>query len=156
MSYRAIGEVLGVTHVTIKNYIDRELIDVKAESRDELNRMREISRQRVEIAINEAMHILVDRELEIETVIPGERGDKTISVERFKAVVDCSDVVIKGTARLAALYGLDATKETKISGSLEHTVHAVPQEVLDANMAARMAILRDAQAKLVEVPMLKG
>ena len=152
MSNVAIGQALGVAESTVRHYIEHELSHVSPQTAREREQMRHIACQRVETAINEAMHILVDRELEIETVIPGERGDKTITVERFKAVVDCSDVIIKGTARLAALYGLDATKETKVSGRIDGTLTVVSQEELDATTQARMAILRNAQAQLVAVP----
>ena len=114
--------------------------------------MREIQRQRIETVMEEAMHILTDRDLIIETILPGDRP-KIITVERFEAVAKLSDVIIKGSARLAALYGVDAPKEQKVEHSGEV---AVSQAQLDEVTAARMAILRNTQAQLQALPLNRG
>lgn len=92
----------------------------------------------------------------VETTKEGKRGPVTITVEDFQAGIKATEMVVKISARIAALYGLDAPRRSELGG----TGGQPPGEALAPELEAAIAKAYDEAAteadreKIVAFPAL--
>ena len=113
-SYREIGRQLGVSHVVAQAYVKAEIArgDI---TEDERRGYRETERARLETILVRMMTLATRADLIIETTKEGARGPVTITIEDYHSATKAAETVVKISARLAALYGLDAPNKTELA-----------------------------------------
>jgi predicted transcriptional regulator len=148
MSERRIASVLGVSQPVVHGYLVSELADVKAHDQAHRDELREIERERLEMVLARWLPIAVHPNLDVSTDVQGADGKrKHIELADYMAGCKAAELVVKISARLSALDGLDAPTKTEHSGTVN----------LDniATIKARLAALADRKGREV-APALAG
>ena len=127
LSYRAIGKRLGVSQKTAHGYIAAELAlcDTPPEERHHL---RELERLRLENILRTWLPIAAGENVVVKTVVDGPNGPRTSTVPDYLVGTRAAEIVVKVSARIAALYGLDHPVQFERGGSAGLT----PQALADA------------------------
>ena len=115
-TYREIGRQLGVSHTAAEEYVKAEIARSDI-TEDERRGYRETERARLETILVRMMTLATRADIIIETAKEGRRGPVTITVEDYASATKAAETVVKISARLAALYGLDAPSKAELTGA---------------------------------------
>ena len=132
---RQIGAALGVDHSTAADYINQALTRERGEQSAEAAMLREIEHARLEMLLQRLMPLAMRLDVVVKTTKGIRRGPVTITVEDFQAGIKACDTIIKISARIAALYGLDAPRRSELGG----VGSGAPAQTLDQELEAVIA-----------------
>ncbi len=152
-SEREIANRLGVSPSTSHAYIVdalHELGTCTAATRDQL---RQIEGERLEIAVRAVMVYLGADAPEIRSEAEDANGNlRVVTIERYAATMKAADTLVKLSARLSGLWGLDAPAKVEQSGpgggpmQVQHTFTPERQ----AELASRARALLEAMPRASE------
>lgn len=137
LSLRAIAGRLGVHHSTVADYLRTALAEQRTASLDTAEELRAIETGRLETVLAEMMPLLTHTpEIRTEKEGRGGRPAVVLTVEAYQAKVRAAEVLIKVSARLSALFGLDAPTKQEVGAPGQFDT----LETIRAKLAERQAI----------------
>lgn len=144
LTERAIAEKLGVSAGSAHQYIVAELDKISKESVKDRETLRDIERERLSLLFNRWLPIATAEALEVSHEIETNRGMQHIEMPDYIAGTKAGELVLKISARLSALDGLDAPIKQEVSGPAGGPIEHV-------FTAERQAELTDRTRKLLEL-----